>query len=837
MKKIPVINFLLFGLLTIVTPISGSPIINKGGDDDKPGIIKGEVIDESTGKPMEYANVAVYSKSDSALISGGITDPQGKFEINGISFGDYYLTANFIGYKKLKINNVNLDNSTPVLNLGQIKLAASDQVLGTVNIVANKNPIEYKLDKKVVNVSQMDNAVGGTAVDVLENTPSVQVDIDGNVTLRGSSNFTVYIDGRPSVLSGSEALQQIPASALQTIEIITNPSAKYDPDGTAGIINLVTKKNSLKGFNGIVNASAGTRNKYRGDMTLNYRTKKFNLFINPDWRNETNYGSMISNRESYSGDTTSYLDIRGNRDFKRSGHNYKAGADLYLSDKTTLTISGVSGTSKNNRTGDGKTHSYTDPATPDIFSVTEQNSDSKNNFYNGNINLQHKFNDKGHEIQALAYYSKRNGSDIEEQGEFLSDPQYMKTDTYLDRVQTTNDENEKELRLKVDYTLPINNIEKFEAGYESRFNKQLQNTNLEDYNQLTDTWTINDLFSSSVNFRRDIHALYATYSNKFGNFEYMGGLRGELTVRKIYDSGQNTTSTLDRFDLFPTLHLSYDIGEKNQLMASYSRRINRPRGRNLDPVPDYIDQYTVRIGNPALKPEYTNSYEFSFMKRFGNQGSYLSVEGFDRITNNNINWIQTLGNDGIYYQTFSNFNKNYSAGVEFDGNVNFTKWLLVNPNVSIYNYRIRGDINGVSVDRTSTNWDGRLNATVKFSPNSRMQFMGYYRGKSVSAQGEQKAFFFSNMSYRHDFFKKQLTATLSVRDPFGTARWHGDSYGPDFKSYFQWKREPRVVMLTLSYKINNYKSQDKNDKNPNNNNDNNNVPGNGDINLGGQYQQ
>jgi hypothetical protein len=247
--------------------------------DDKPGIIKGVIVDIQSKEPMEYANIAIYNLVDSSLVTGGITNGKGEFEIRGISFGDYYLEAKFIGFDKSAIKEINISRENPTFNSGNITLKPSTLEIGSIDVVADKAAVEYKLDKKVVNVSQVYSAAGGSAANVLENTPSVQVDIEGNVTLRGSGSFTVLIDGRPSVLSGSDALRQIPASALDNIEIITNPSAKYEPDGSAGIINLITKKNSLNGLSGIINGSIGTGDKYRGDFLLNYRTEKFNYFI------------------------------------------------------------------------------------------------------------------------------------------------------------------------------------------------------------------------------------------------------------------------------------------------------------------------------------------------------------------------------------------------------------------------------------------------------------------------------------------------------------------------------------------------------------------------------
>ena len=805
MKKFSSIILAFANLVSFANP--SVDFIENDVDDDKPGIIKGIILDETTGQPMEYANVAVYDSSDSTLITGGITNLNGEFEIKGMTYGNYYLEAKFIGFQKLEVDDVSLNKENPFFDSGEIKLKPATLSLGSINVVAEKAAVEYKLDKKVVNVSQAINAAGGTAVDVLENTPSVQVDIEGNVTLRGSGNFTVLIDGRPSVLNGSDALRQIPASALDNIEIITNPSAKYEPDGQAGIINLVMKKNSMNGLSGIVNASVGTGDKYSGDFTLNYRTEKFNITAGADWRDQTNYGKMISNRESYLGDTTKFLDINGERNFTRGGQNFKTGLEYFATEKTTISISGEAGKSKNNRGGDGFSHEYTIPKSMDIFSRTDEISNSENDFYSGTLNFHHHFNTEGHKIEAMAFYSSRDGVDYEEENELLTDENYNPTSQYLARTQKTEGENENEFRLKADYTLPISDVSKFEAGIQSRMEKDLEDISFKEFDPVDNDWIENDYFSSSTDFRRNIHAIYSTYSNKLGGFEFMAGLRGELTDRKIFSTGEDSTYTLNRFDLFPTLHLSYNIGEKNELMASYSRRINRPNGRDLDPVPSYYNRYTVRIGNPELKPEYTDSYELGYMRKFGR--SYISLEAFRRVTNNKIERVETLGDDGIFYLTSDNFDKDFSTGMELMGNVEFAKWLTVNASVSSFHYRISGEINGESIDRESTNWSGRLNTTFKFSTNSRLQIQGFYRGPSVSAQGETKASFYSNFAYKQDLFKKKLTATLSIQDPFKTGKWERESVGTDFKSYFKWEREPRVVMLTLSYKINNFKSDDR----------------------------
>jgi outer membrane receptor protein involved in Fe transport len=795
-------KFLRHAVILILILFTFHATANLDDDDSRRNKISGTVLDGATNTPLEFANVAVYSIPDSSLVTGSITNQNGLFEITGLAEGEYYLEANFIGFNPVLIDEVVLDKDNPQIDLGRIEIDPSTVEIGGVDVIADKAQVEFKLDKKIVNVSQVISAIGGTAVDVLENTPSVQVDIEGNVSVRGSSNFTVLIDGRPSVLSGSDALRQIPSSALESIEIITNPSAKYEPDGMAGIINLVTKKNSMNGFSGIVNGSVGTGDKYRGDITLNYRTEKFKFTIGADWRDEINFGSMSSRRETLSNDTLSYINIDGSRNFNRKGHNFKSGIEWYLNPKSTLTLSGEIGKSDNSNSSLGQTQRFTIPATQDLFSVTDETSRRQNDFYSLNLNFQHNFNTEGHKLEAMAFYSGEEGSDVEEENEIVADNQYQPTDQFIERVFSQESEEENEFRLKIDYTLPFSESGKVEAGMLSRIDSETESLTFEVFDEQTGNWIIRDDFTSVTDFRRDIHAAYTTLSSSLGNLEFMAGLRGELTIREIKNTNFDDDATLNRFDLFPTFHTSYKIGKNQELMASYSRRINRPGGRDLDPNPTYYNRYTIRIGNPNLKPEYTDSYEIGALRRFGR--SYISLDGFHRITNNKIEGYETLEND-IFILRSDNFDRDFSTGVELTGNINFTEWLMVNASASMYQYRISGNFDGESFNRESTNWNGRMNTTLKFSDNSRFQVNAFYRGPSVSVQGESKAMFFSNLSYRHDFFKNKLTATVSVRDPLGTAKFERESYGPDFNSWFQWKREPRVVMLTLSYRINNFR--------------------------------
>lgn len=764
----------------------------------KNGKITGKVIDTETQTPMEYANVSVFRKQDSKLVTGSISNASGMFVIADLPYGAYYVEASFIGFEKTTIADIKIIPNSSTVNMGTIGLSASRQQIGSVEVVAERNRVEYKIDKKVINVTNDINAAGGSAVTVLENTPSVEVDIDGNVSLRGSSSFTVLIDGRPSVLSGSDALRQIPSSAIQNIEIITNPSVKYDPDGMAGIINVVMKKNVLSGVNGIVNVNLGTGKKYGTDMMLNYKTKKYNLFFGANWNDNTDKGTMKSTRETYADNTTTYLNTEGERNQSRGGTQIKGGFDYYATDKTSITVSSEVGTYDFSSYGGGNLHNYQVPGTIDIYSVQKNNSGRSGNFVSANASFLTKFDANGmHKLEGSFNFRNRDGLSDETIDEYRSDAGYDQVGEYLSRIITNENSNSNDYRAKLDYTLPLKEGAKFEAGLQSRMENETEEFNFSNFN-------VNDpKFTSDMIFKEDIHSIYSTYTGSLKAIQYVVGLRGEYNKRSIDHSKAAEPYTLDRFDVFPSAHLSYELVDKSQLMTSYSRRINRPDGRDLDPFPSYMNQYTIRIGNPNLKPEYTDSYEFSYMKKFGN--SFVSLETFYRTTNNLMTRIQELKPDGIIYMTNDNLNRDYSTGGEIMGNINMTKWLLVNTSFTLYNYKLKGEVLGKSVDKQSTNYSGRLNATIKISPESRVQLTGFYRGPSVSAQGEQKGMVFTNLSYRQDFMKKKLSATLSVRDLLGTMKMQGTSFGDNFKSTFKMQREPRVLMLTLSYKINNYK--------------------------------
>jgi outer membrane receptor protein involved in Fe transport len=769
------------------------------------GILTGQVVDKADGLPMEYVNIVIYSMHDSSMVNGIITSADGRFRLENIPYGRHYGIANFIGYDKMVIPDIRVTPKQKEVDLGTIFLSPASAELEGVEVTAERVHVEYKIDKKVINVGQDLMAAGNTAIEVLENTPSVQVDIEGNVTLRGSSNFTVLIDGRPSILTGSDALQQIPASTIDQIEIITNPSARYDPDGVGGIINVVLKKQRRPGINGVVNLSVGSKNKYRGDILLNYRTGKLNVFGGVDY-NHFEFSMRGRNEyESFMTDTIFYRhsDFRGN--MNRKGYGIKGGVDFFLNDKNTFNLSGRYGGFAFNRTMRSSRQLFYEPASTHQYSRSVSTMNRESDFYELSLGHTLKFNNKGHQLDFLAFFSNRDGDNAQDQENYLTDAGWNIIDDSPDILRIEEDSDDRDIRLKLDYSRPVGQEGKLEAGYQSRFEGQHETYDFYDWNYALGQWIENPDFVSESDFTRNIHAVYGMYSNTSGSFGYQAGLRGEYTDRRIENQLSPEAYIIDRFDLFPTLHLSRQFEGGHQAMASYGRRINRPRGRELDPFIHYFDPYNVRQGNPALEPEYIDSYELSYQKRL--KTGFVSFETYYRINKNKITQIQRQWEDGIVLQTFQNLNRDFSLGAELMVNLSVTKWLDLNGSVNVYDYRLEGNVEGVDISAGSTNWDGRLNSTVKLPEDFRVQVTLIYRGPTVTAQGESTDFLMTNVAIRKDFMNRKMNAILSVRDLFSTGKREFITNGIGFYAYDYFKRESPVVNLSLSYIINNYKRQ------------------------------
>ncbi|MCG8308823.1 MAG: TonB-dependent receptor [Cytophagales bacterium] len=779
------------------------PIFSSLGENVS-GNVRGTIIDQETNEPLEYVSIAIFKASDKELITGTISQKDGRFSIKGLGHGAYYIEVSFIGYDKITLDDVQIAAERSHIDLGNIILPRSVEQLREVEIVADEMSVEYKIDRKVVNVGQQLTAASGNAVDILENLPSITVDVEGNVALRGSTGFMVLIDGRPTVLESSEALQQIPANTIENIEIITNPSAKYNPDGTAGIINVITKKNKLKGLTGTANLNYGNFNRYGGGILLNYTKKKWSVFFGADYNNRESPGQEFNERITQKDDTTFFTRSRGPENRKRNFWVLRGGIGYNISERDILNFEYNYGFGKYERSSD---QDYEEGILPE-GSFNEYTSYQfgwrSGHFYSLNTSFQHDFAGKNHNIVAQLQYRSREGDDTSINQLFDAN------DDITSGQLNTEAGPGAVLQANLDYTRPVGEMNKLEVGYQSRIGRSNDATELYWYNTADGDFELQPEYSNDTEYSRDIHSLYGIYGGEKGNFGYQLGLRGAYTYRVINSVKIDGDFVIDRLDYFPTFHSSYKLPAEQQVMASYSRRIERPRSYYLEPFITWSDAFNVRQGNPELKPEYIDAMEVAYLKGIGNHS--LSFEGYYRITNNKVERIRSVYQENVMLSRPENVGRDYALGLEMVFSLNFLKWWKMDLSGNLYDYQLRGRLEEQNFDRQSLNWNTRLSNTFRFFEGNRIQLNSRYNSETVTAQGKRGDYWTADLAISQEFWKKQMTGILQVRDMFGRVIRQQTSSGVDFYSYGEDYNKAPQISLTINYRFNNYKSKNKRDR-------------------------
>lgn len=762
------------------------------------GTIKGFVYDSYGGEPMEFTTVALKNISDSTVVSGVITDENGFFRIKDVSQGRYFLEISFMGYERFKSEELDFD-ADEGLDYGVVELEPTDAMLDEVVVVADRPTMTYRIDKKVINVSEMHTSASGSAVEVLENIPSVTVSIDGDVSLRGSSSFTVLIDGKPSILDANDILNQIPANQIENIEIITNPSARFDPNGVAGIINIVMKKNRFQGMNGVVNLNGGTPGRYGGDFLLNYRRERINFFFGADYNQRTYLGS--SERENQTiGEVVNFLNSQG--DYSNNGFStgIRTGFDFNINPSSSLGIGYRFSDRSRGSESDRLFQEFTSANLNNVFEYSSFEENVRGGFSHSlSLDYKYDFNQEGHGIVASLVLETSDSED--------NSLNYLLNDagTIVNGQNSSEAGPSEELNFKADYALPLSETHKFEAGMQASIDNANEANSVREYNLFTQQYELNDLYSMNVRYNMAVYALYSTFAGSYKNLGYQAGLRAEYTDRMVNLLGEEDQFPINRFDLYPTLHLSYDLPGEQQAMASYTRRIQRLRSWYLEPFYTWDDAYNVRIGNPTLNPEYIDSYELSYQFRFAN-GNVFSTDVYYRVTNNKIERVRSVFDqvDNIILSSMENVGQDFSLGTEIMTGFDPTSWWHFDIMVNLYDYRQQGQLNGRDYSASSFNWNLRLNNEFKITPTTRFQFRGMYNSPTATAQGERKGFFVTHVAMKQDFLDRNLSATLQVRDIFGTSSWEVIYRDLDFFNYTSWNPQTPFVSLTLTYRINNY---------------------------------
>ncbi len=762
--------------------------------------VAGKVLEAGTQKPIEFAAVTLTLQNDSSIITGAITDQEGKFKMEEVAPGAYTLHYSFIGFKDA-VKNIEVAADVPFVPAGQLFMDVDASELNTVNITAEKAYFQSSIDKKVYNIDKDIVASSGSASDALQTIPSVVIDIDGNISLRGNEGVRIFIDGKPSGIVGSNMnaiLEQIPASSIESIEVVTNPSARYDAEGNSGIINIVLKKNKKSGLNGNITAGASTSPKLEAGAALNYRNQKLNFYSNYSYTHDNRDGNASNYRKTFEADTTSYLSSLSTNNNISQMHMFRTGLDLYLTKKTTFGVSGTISKNNSDRT-DGVDYVFLN--TDSMLTSTSNRSTISENAgfnYNAGMNFRHTFNDPKHLLTAEGYYSRGDGNENSNYDEQFYDPDGIIIGTpflqYIEKPSINTDAS-----LQSDYVRPFKNGNQLESGI--KYTKEIKDNtiNSESFAWATETWESDDSINNQFIYNEDVIAGYLIWNSSYKKFGYQLGLRAEQTYTQSELVTTDETFNNDYFGLFPSVHVSYKFSTSAEIGASYSRRIDRPNAWFLNPFPDYSDPYSFRIGNPFLEPEFENSYEISFSKDFKKHS--LSASVYFNQTLNEISPYTEVTAEGIAYMTFQNYNQEQKYGVELVGKNEFFKWWNMTSSLNFNQTLVDAQNLEEGLTNTQFTYNIRTMSAFQVMKQTALQITFNYNTPWTFAQGESEPVYFFDAGVKSDFFQNKLSVNLSMSDIFNTRIWEGHSSGINFYSEYSRKRESQIGSIKLTYKF------------------------------------
>jgi len=761
----------------------------------KTGILTGLVIDNKTKEPVPFATIVIKDTTNK-VITGGITNELGKFKITQIPQSKIFFEVQFMGYKTFK-KSITITQGTSRQNLGTIKLIEDTANLDEVEIVAETSTIVQKIDRKVINVGKDLVAVGATASDIMNNIPSVSVDQNGNISLRGNTNVKILIDGKPTNISAAQLLKQIPSSSIKSIELITNPSAKYNPEGMSGIINIVLRKNSNLGFNASLNSgyNQGKNGRLNTSLNMNYKVGKFNFF--------TNYGLNSGNSNNYGNinrtDNNSIQKFNFNNNSK--SNLIKLGVDFYLNDKNTISVY----TNQNIYNSRGINVSLVN-----FLSHNSDNFDQRNIILNNNYTQTYNFDYKidfkkeGHNLELEVNYATTNSDENANYKELINPTSPILN--YDDFV--GNDYNNTTINL--DYANPISKNAKWEIGLESRLRRtdNIKNTTQFQYDNAFNLVPVPNTF---FQYDRNINSMYATYSHKYKILSVQIGARLEnydvvatLSQAKIFSDNYTT--------LYPSAFFTFNPSDKNQFQFSYSRRVDRPGLSQVNPIREWSTPQITSVGNPELRPQFTNSFEVNYTRTLKN-GS-ITFGTFYRRIHDNINravLIDPLDVNKIIL-TYINSDNTNAYGFEASNNYRITKWWRVNSSFDLYSQKENGIVGGNQVSVTNTTWNFRANNDFKATKNLRFQWFSLYRGANKNLQFDVNATWKMDLGARLSIIKGKGSLSLRFNDVFNTMHFGFDSTRPyPQNGNFYW--ESQSIYAGFTYRFGGGKNKSRNRKN------------------------
>ncbi|QKX06000.1 TonB-dependent receptor [Aquimarina sp. TRL1] len=740
------------------------------------GGIKGVIVDASTQSPIPYATIVVKSKQDQITLTGGISNDKGKFEIEAISSGDIVVLIQFIGYKTIR-REISLKNT--IEDMGILSLSEEAQALASVDIIAERSTIEQRIDRKVINVGKDLTTAGASAADIMSNIPSVDVDQDGNVSLRGNTNVQVFIDGKPTNISSDQLLQQIPSTSIKKIELITNPSAKYTPEGMSGIINVVLRKEVTTGFNGSVNTGfiVWDHIQFNGSTDLNYKTGDINIY--------GSYGTNLRKRRVI-GNIRRPLDA-SNEDWysNRDGNSqlFKIGLDYTIGKKSKLSLYTNQNIFENDILADNQV-SFTGAT---AFINQHYTSLRENTNASYNIDFKQEFN-KGQTLEFEADYNRYKGSDNAD----FSVGNEQGSNIYLEDVSDTRDNTV----LNLDYVYPISKKTTLEIGAEARLQ------------EIDNTFMTTNLHNedATYSYSRDIYSLYTTFGQNLGKWSYQLGARFENyeATGDFKESNKEPQLFEDViFSIYPSAFIKYTPNietQNNSYQLSYSRRVDRPGLNQITPIRVWSSARVTNVGNPSLNPQFTNSIEANYTRRLP-KGSITTGIFYRSISDEITRFaFQDPELPAQILFSYNNYKDNTAYGFEISGSYKPFSWWNGNVSFDVYAQTQKGVTEGEEIAVDNVLYNMRMTHSFKVNKKFSLQLFGMYRGANDNLQYETKALYFVNAGARYSFANRSGTVSLNMNDVFNTQQFSFNAYRPITQiGTFNWNS--RTVYLGLSYRF------------------------------------
>ena len=806
-KQTPLsVLLLLFVLLTALTTAA---------QNRNQSTVTGTVIEAATNTPLEYASIYAQNESNSSIVSGAMTDQKGRFSFE-LPDGNYYIKIDFLGFKTLELKNIAVHGNT---DIGVQKVQDDTQMLEEVTVIAERSTVDIKLDKKIYNVGQDMIVKGGTAADVLDNVPSVVVDSEGTISLRGNENVKVLIDGKPTGLANNiqEAMRILPAESIDRVEVITNPSARYEAEGGAGIINIILRKGKALGINGSITGTMGDPRNYELNSMFNFRSEKFNFFTSLGYRDSKSEGyNLNDNRylDPVTGEPTQRIYEYKDNNRERQGYNGTFGLEWYLTPSITWTNTV---TARRNTGSNPNRVNYDYYDASDVFLYNRYRNENKKSTRNNvdyTTTFEKKFDKDGHVLTiegSIAQDKDNENAGIDDINDFLNKTSYERT---------TNKEKEKSGLAKLDYTLPIGEHGNFEAGYLGTFKSTNTAFNLQRLNN--SSWQTDGRLSNTLEYKENIHALYAQYGDRItSQLSYMVGLRWEDSSIDVNQLDTESYNNKKYNDFFPSAFLNYEWNESTSTSISYSRRVNRPRGFFLNPFSNYTSDINFFQGNPDLNPAKTHAVDFGFMKRW--TGFTLSASAYYNKTEDTFQFVRRIAGetaDGTPISISSPINlaTEHRYGLDITLNYSPFKWWKLNGNFNFYRTETRGDYTFTHLDGTLETqnfdkdayaWFTRLSSKITLPYKIDWQLNGMYRAPYNTAQGKVLGNLSGNVALSKDILKDKGTITFNISDIFNSRKREQDLVLPQTISHSEMQWRGRQINLSFTYRFNQTKKMER----------------------------